>query len=218
PPQIDGIEIFNGNPRHNSQNRLAAGFAARHGLRTIVGSDIHHKGDAGAVGMMVPREALTPKRFAAWLRATPHPRVQYEEPPRDGIRYRSEAIPGRAMLEALYRDAGWTSYTKNMESAVRGIEESARVVTAWDDTLLAGMARAVGDGYTILYIQDILVLGTYRRRGIGRELTRRLLAPFKDVRQIVLITEDAVDTRGFYKACGFERIDAYNCVGYIRLQ
>ena len=218
PADIDGMEIFNGNPRHNSQNRLAAGFATRHSLRAIVGSDIHRQGDAGAVGIMAPGDSLTPKGFAAWLKATPHPRAHYPEPPRDGIRYRVEAIPGHAALEALYHDARWSSYTSDMERALRGIEGSLRVATAWDDTTLVGIARAVGDCHTILYVQDILVLGTYQRRGIGRELTRRLLAPFQDVRQVVLITDDSVDTRGFYKACGFERIDAYGCVGYIRLK
>lgn len=218
PSFIEGMEIFNGNPRHNSQNRMAAKFATLHNLRTIVGSDIHNKGDAGIVGMLVPEEALTPGAFARWLRETPHPRVEYQETPLDGIRYLVGAIPGRAMLEGLYADAGWTSYTADMAESLRGIENSARVVTAWDDTVLVGMARAVGDGHTILYIQDILVLSTYHRRGIGRELMRRLLMPYRGVRQTVLITDDTAKTNSFYKACGFENIAGYQCAGYIRMR
>lgn len=218
PSDIDGMEVFNGNPRHNSQNRLAAKFAALHSLRTLAGSDIHQKGDAGSVQVLVPREALTPKAFAAWLQSTPHPRIQYEEMPVDGIRYRTEAVPNRAMLEALYLDAGWTSYTESIATTLKGVRESLRIVTAWDDTALVGMARAVGDGHTILYIQDILVLGAYQRRGIGRALLHRLLLPYKDVRQTVLITDDEADVRAFYKACGFENIAQYGCAGYIRLK
>ncbi len=218
PSDIDGIEIFNGNPRHNSQNRLATKFATLHGLHTIVGSDIHRSGDTGVTGLLVPREALTPEAFAAWLRSTPHPRAAYQEQPRDGIRYVTGAIPGEGMLRALYADAGWTSYTDGMEQSLDGIRSSLRVVTAWDDTTLIGMARAVGDGHTILYVQDILVLGAFQRRGIGRGLMHRLLKPFPDVRQIVLITDDGAQTRGFYKACGFENIAEYGCAGYIRIK
>lgn len=218
PKFIDGMEIFNGNPRQNSQNRLATNFASLHNIRTIVGSDVHRQGDVGIAGLLVPREAVTPKGFAQWLTATPHPRVYYQEAPVDGIRYLIEAIPGDGMLKALYGDAGWTSYVANMEESLKGIRNSARVVTAWDDTTLVGMARAITDGHTILYVQDVLVMGTYRRRGIGRELMRRLLMPYRHVRQTVLITDDTPLNHAFYRACGYEDIAHYKCSGFIRLK
>lgn len=218
PAFLEGMETFNGNPRHNSQNRMAAKFATINSLHTISGSDVHRKGDVGIVGLLVPQEALTPSGFVTWLAATPHPRVQYQEAPVNGIRYLVGAIPSRDMLSALYGDAGWTSYTRDMNESMQGIRGSLRVVTAWDDTTLVGMARAIGDGYTVLYVQDILVLGAYHRRGIGRELMRRLLMPYRNVRQTVLITDDTPQTRIFYKACGFENVGEYNCVGFIRLR
>ena len=144
--------------------------------------------------------------------------MHYQDAPIDGIRYVVGAIPGWGMLESLYADAGWTSYTGAMKESYEGICNSSRIVTAWDDTTLVGMARAITDGYTIAYVQDILVLATQKRRGIGRELLRRLLLPYRDVRQIVLITDDTPETRGFYKACGFENLGAYNCTGFVRLR
>lgn len=86
-PDIDGMEIFNGNPRQDSRNRMAALFASRHNLHTIAGSDIHREGDQGIAGLYVPETALTPAAFADWLRHTPHPRIFYQEMPVDGIRY-----------------------------------------------------------------------------------------------------------------------------------
>ena len=218
PAFIDGMETFNGNPRHNSQNRLPAAFATRHNLRALAGTDVHRRGDAGVAGLLAPRDALTPRGLAQWLRATPHPRVQWQEAPVDGIRYLHGAIPGKAMLEALYRDAGWMAYASDIPGALRGLRGSLRVVTAWDDTALVGMARAIGDGETIVFVQDILVLGAYRRRGIGRALMRRLLDPFPAVRQIVLICEDTADTRGFYRACGFESLASLGCAGYVQFR
>lgn len=217
-PDIDGVETFNGNPRHDSRNRMAALFASRHNLHTIAGGDVHEEGDQGTVGLLVPDTALTPKAFAEWLRATPHPRLQYQEEPRDGIRYLCGAIPSRKMLTALYNDAGWTAYTDDIDKTIRAIKGSARIVTAWDDTALVGLGRAITDGESIVYVQDLLVLGAYRRRGIGSALLQRLLAPYSSVRMTCLATDDTRDTRAFYRACGFTAAEDYGCVSFMKLK
>lgn len=213
---IHGMEVFNGNPRHNSQNRMATKFATLHGLHTIAGSDVHRLGDVGLSGLSVPQEALTPKGFAKWLEQTPHPNIQYQEAPVNGIRYTVGAIPGEEMMRILYGDAGWTSYVDNLPETMQGMAASARLVCAWDDTTLVGMARVITDGFTITYLQDILVLGTYKRRGIGRELLRRVLLPYRHVRQTVLITDELPETCAFYRACGFEDIKNFRCTSFIR--
>lgn len=218
PPDIDGMEIFNGNPRHDSRNRMAALFASRHNLSTIAGGDVHNEGDQGIVGLLVPDTALTPKAFADWLRQTPHPRVQYQEDPRDGIRYLSGAIPGKRMLAALYNDAGWTAYTADLYRTLRAILGSARVVTAWDDTTLVGLGRLITDNESIVYVQDLLVLGAYQRRGIGAALMQRLLAPYGHVRQVCLLSDDLSDRRAFYRACGFSDAGDYGCAGFLKMK
>lgn len=218
PSEIDGMETFNGNPRHNNQNRLSSSFAMRHSLRVIAGSDAHRPGDVGIVGLLVPKEALTTKGLAVWLRETPTPRIQYQEMPIDGIRYVADAVPSMDMVEALYQDAGWTRYLDAMDRSIAGIRASLRIVTAWDDTTLVGMARAVGDGHTILYIQDLLVLGTFQRRGIGRALMQRLIRPYLSVKQVVCLTDDTIEMKKFYRSCGFDNITTIGCAGYIRLR
>lgn len=217
-PDIDGMEIFNGNPRWDSRNRMAALFASRHNLRTIAGGDVHNEGDQGIVGLLVPDTALTPKGFAEWLRNTPHPRIEYQDAPRDGIRYLERAIPNKAMLTALYNDAGWTSCTDDIARTMRGIAASQRIITAWDDTMLVGMARCVGDGETILYVQDLLVLGPYRRKGIGTQMLRRLLAPYADVSMVVAVADDIPGTRAFYRSCGFDAAQSLRCEGFLRIR
>ncbi|MDF2610672.1 MAG: hypothetical protein K0R92_2146 [Lachnospiraceae bacterium] len=42
---LHGIEVFNGNPNHDSRNDLAAEAAKRHNLIKIIGSDFHRIGD-----------------------------------------------------------------------------------------------------------------------------------------------------------------------------
>ena len=118
----------------------------------------------------------------------------------------SKNIP-TLQLEALYNDAGWSSYTRNLVSLQKSIQNSQDVVTAWDKEKLLGLIRTIGDTETILYIQDILVLSAYKRQGIGRRLIEEVLALNQNCRQVVLLTEDNEESRGFYEALGFESCD-----------
>jgi ribosomal protein S18 acetylase RimI-like enzyme len=117
-------------------------------------------------------------------------------------------------LEALYNDAGWSSYTRNLVSLQKSIQNSQDVITAWDKEQLLGLIRTIGDTETILYIQDILVLSAYKRQGIGRRLIEEVLALNQNCRQIVLLTEDSDETRGFYEALGFESCDKGSAVAF----
>lgn len=51
PSLIDGIEVFNGNPRHESYNQRAYKYAKKHHLKMISGSDFHRKMDLGRGGI-----------------------------------------------------------------------------------------------------------------------------------------------------------------------
>ncbi len=56
----------------------------------------------------------------------------------------------------LYASVGWTAYTDDPAALERGFRHSLLVLAAWEDGELAGLIRAVGDGATIVFIQDIL--------------------------------------------------------------
>lgn len=115
-------------------------------------------------------------------------------------------LPALDELVALYDSVGWTTYTQDPERLHDAVNRSLRVVCARDADRLVGLARVVGDGLTIIYLQDILIHPEYQRRGIGRQLFTRVLDPFEDVRQKVLITDDESRQRSFYEAMGFTEI------------
>lgn len=104
---------------------------------------------------------------------------------------------------ALYKSVGWSMYTRDPAQLERALTHSLMVLGAYEGKQLVGLIRAVGDGETILFIQDLLVLPEYQRRGIGKQLIEALLARFPEVRQRVLLTDDDLKTRNFYKAAGF---------------
>ena len=57
----------------------------------------------------------------------------------------------------LYTQVGWTAYTENMPMLERGYKSSLLVLAAYENSELLGIVRAVGDGATVVFVQDILV-------------------------------------------------------------
>lgn len=54
PAFLDGVEVFNGNPRHANNNPQALAFAEKHGLRVSSGSDYHEHEDLARGGLILP--------------------------------------------------------------------------------------------------------------------------------------------------------------------
>ena len=120
-------------------------------------------------------------------------------------------------IERLYTDAGWYAYTKNVPLLMEAIENSLYVLTAWDEDELVGLVRVVGDGLTIIYIQDILVLKAYQNKGIATELIQQVERTFETIRQKVLLTEEAPDVRNLYEKNGFQSCDKGTLVAFAKL-
>ena len=116
----------------------------------------------------------------------------------------------------LYEAVGWSNYTSNPTMLQNALEHSLFLISARDeDGKLVGFLRAVGDGYSILYIQDIIVLPDYHRQGIGTQLLRQTMKHFKEVYQIILTTDSEVKTIAFYEANGFTALSKYGCTSFI---
>ena len=124
-------------------------------------------------------------------------------------------MPGIDELVGLYDAVEWSTYTRDPAKLLRALQGSLRVVTARGDGQLVGLARVVGDGETIAYLQDILVHPRAQRTGLGRHLMSAAFEPFAHVRQKVLLTDDEPRQRDFYEATGFTEIKdlphAVNC-------
>lgn len=133
------------------------------------------------------------------------------------MRYSNE-LPSCDQLIALYANAGWTACIRDPEQLLRAMERSLYVVTAWDGDDLVGLARAVGDGETILYIQDVIVHADHHRGGVGTQLTAMLLSAFPAVRQIVLLTDDSPASADFYMGLGFARAEERACAAYVQFR
>ena len=116
----------------------------------------------------------------------------------------------------LYAAVGWTAYTKDAPALEQGFRNSLLVLAAYENDALLGILRAVGDGATIVFIQDILVHPDYQRQGIGTALVRAALRRYANVRQIELATDDTPETAAFYRSLGFTPFSELGCCGFMR--
>ena len=117
----------------------------------------------------------------------------------------------------LYESVGWIAYTRSPDVLRRGFEKSLLTLGAYDGDELLGIVRVVGDGETVVFIQDLLVFPEYQRKGIGSGLLGEVLSRYGNVRQIELATDDDEKTKSFYKSLGFSEMSEIGCVGFMRL-
>ncbi|RDW20270.1 GNAT family N-acetyltransferase [Oceanobacillus arenosus] len=122
----------------------------------------------------------------------------------------------KEQLVKLYNDVQWYAYTRDVDVLQHAISQSLDVISAWDGNNLVGLIRVVGDGLTIIYIQDILVLNAYQNQGIATQLMQQILLKYGGVRQKVLLTEEAPDVRHFYEKNGFESCDKGSFVAFAK--
>ncbi len=121
-----------------------------------------------------------------------------------------------AEIRQLYEAVGWVAYTKDMDALMRGYANSLLVLGACENGALIGILRAVGDGYTVVLVQDILVLPEKQRQGVGTALVKAALARFPEVRQIQLTTDDRPETAAFYRSLGFSAFSDFGLCGFMR--
>ena len=116
----------------------------------------------------------------------------------------------------LYNNVGWCSYTNRPEMIEHAFEHSLKILGAHDEEKLVGIIRAVGDGYSILFIQDILILPEYQHKGIGTKLLKSMLNLYPNVYQTQLVTDKTEKTIAFYKSCGLIPYSEIGCEGFIK--
>ena len=116
----------------------------------------------------------------------------------------------------LYASVGWTAYTDHPEMLRKGFEKSMLTLAAYENEQLLGIIRTVGDGHTIVFVQDILVFPEYQRKGVGSALLQAILDRYSHVRQIELATDNTPKTIAFYKSMGFREMSEIGCCGFMR--
>jgi len=115
-----------------------------------------------------------------------------------------------AEIVFLYKTGGWWKDTYNPAEIPRLIMGSFAFAVAADTNWHAiGMGRAISDGVSDAYIQDLVILPEYQGRGIGTQILSVLIKHCKQagLSWIGLIAEP--DSEEFYVPLGFERMPGH---------
>ena len=113
----------------------------------------------------------------------------------------------------LYQAVGWTNYTNQPQMLEQALSHSLAIYVALDGDAVVGLIRLVGDGFSSVFVQDLIVLPSYQRQGIGSSLMKEALKDYKDAYQVQLVTEETERTLEFYRFMGFEVLSTYDCTG-----
>lgn len=117
----------------------------------------------------------------------------------------------------LYDSVGWKAYTDHPEVLRKGFENSLLILGAYEGEELLGLIRTVGDGHTIVFVQDLLVLPEHQNQRIGTALLQTVLDRYSHVRQIQLATDRTGKTMGFYKSMGLRELSEIGCCGFMKV-
>ena len=133
---------------------------------------------------------------------------------RSDIRFEWITGADAATVLRLYGAVGWCEPDDPGDWIGPMFAGSCAAIAAFDGDRAVGFARALSDGVSDAFIQDVIVDPAYRRRGIARELVTRLTAELvrRGIDWIGLV--GVPGTRKLYESCGFEVLPEHTPMRY----
>lgn len=125
---------------------------------------------------------------------------------KDGIHFEKDDVV------RLYQNEGWTEYIKDSDILWSGILGSLFVSGLYEGKELVGFCRLVGDGQTVIVIQDLIIAQRHKKKGYGKMLVEHILDRYPAVRQKIILCDDEPDLTGFYEKMKFEESSRFNIV------
>ena len=129
----------------------------------------------------------------------------------EGIRISCVRIWSTEDIVALYRAGGWWKDEYSPAEIPRLIGGSFAFVVAEDTRShrAVGMGRAISDGVSDAYIQDLVVLPGYRGQNLGKAMVSSLIERCREagITWIALIAEPG--SEAFYLPLGFTRMEGH---------
>ena len=117
----------------------------------------------------------------------------------------------------LYESVGWQNYTQSPQMLKEAYAHSLKIYAAYVNNKLAGIIRVVGDGASVVFVQDLLVYPEYQRQGIGTALLKMIMEEYQNVYQMHLMTDNTEKTIAFYQSLGFMMDTDMNCRAFSKL-
>lgn len=104
-------------------------------------------------------------------------------------------------LMRLYQDVDW--WPTRTKDGIRKLLAHGVAIGAWEDKQLVGFCRAVSDGVYRAYVEDVVVLGTHRGQGIGRQLMDKMMKELHGIEVVSLFCSAKLTE--YYEDSGFQQ-------------
>ncbi|MFJ7336649.1 GNAT family N-acetyltransferase [Streptomyces sp. NPDC101116] len=117
----------------------------------------------------------------------------------------SELNPDDAPLPQSSADAIWAAISRQQGRTILVAEAAGTLVGTADCIVLPNLTRG---GRAILFVENVVVSGSFQRRGVGRQLmeTAVRLGESEGCYKVQLLAADDEYVHTFYKACGFQAL------------
>lgn len=109
-------------------------------------------------------------------------------------------------INELNKQEGWQNLVENKDMYRKSLENSITIVAVDKNSNVIGFIRGITDGYTTMFICELLIIEQKRGRGIGNELINHLHKMFPDTRIDLLAT---THPSKFYEKQGFRIFHGY---------
>lgn len=121
-----------------------------------------------------------------------------------GVSY-STSLSSAEELYTFYESLGWNDFLQlNKDQLVQAMKQSWYVIYVYEGEKLVGTGRVVSDGVINAYLCGIGVDPSYQNKGIGTEISNRLVEVCKNNRlHIQLFCEEELES--YYMNKGFEK-------------
>ena len=114
-----------------------------------------------------------------------------------------EQLPTPAEYNQLREAVGWGEYQESV--IANSLPNTLCCLCVFVENQIIGMARVIGDGGLVYYIQDVVVLPEFQRQGIGTQLMDRIMAYIREhaSNNTIIGLMSAVGKEAFYEKYGF---------------
>lgn len=121
------------------------------------------------------------------------------------ITYKWDITPDADAIIAVYESSGINRPTHDKERIAKMYANSDVVVTAWQNSLLVGVARSITDYCFSCYLSDLAVRSEFQCKGIGKKLVQLT----KDVisNECMLLLVAAPSAVDYYPKIGMDKVN-----------
>jgi GNAT superfamily N-acetyltransferase len=121
------------------------------------------------------------------------------------ITYKTNVSIRAEQAAEVFVHSGIKRPAQDLDRIQRMLDHASLTITAWNDSELIGIARALTDFSYCCYLSDLAVVKDYQNQGIGTQLIKHVQSEIGEEAALILLS--APSAMNYYPKVGFHQID-----------